>query len=215
MVVMSSPRLAVWIISGGADGGQVAIPLIGEDHLIGADPLDAGGHRRGAPMGRLAEVHVEVLVGQHRAPHRRHADRPLPDAQFVYHLGDEPVDNPVGAARAVVGELRRQALRVGVDQFHIGRNLNGDSHLKPPFPEIGTNTFSRTSFIELRSLKAILTPPLPSLSRFAFGGGRGEGKNPLSPLSPERSDGERGQGERGENPCVWHIGKRPIQVQLL
>ena len=112
MVVISSPRLAAWTISADADGGQVAVALVGEDHLVRADPLDAGGHRRGAPVGRLRHVQVEVVVGQHRAAHRGDADGPLPHAQLVEHLGDQAVDDAVGAAGAVVGVGLGQALRL-------------------------------------------------------------------------------------------------------
>lgn len=117
---------------GSADSSQVAVALIREDHLIRADPLDTGGHRRSPSVGRLAEVHIEVLVRQYCTPYRRHADGPLSDPQFVYHFGDEPVDNPMGAARTVVGDLRRQAFRIRIDQFHIGRDFPLGDHFRPP-----------------------------------------------------------------------------------
>ena len=92
---------------GGADGGQVAVALVGEDDAVGLDALDAGGHGRRAAVRRLDEVDVEVVVGQHRAAHRRDADGALADAQLVDHLGHQAVDDAVDAARAVVGDGSR------------------------------------------------------------------------------------------------------------
>ncbi len=72
---------------------------------------------------------------------------------------------------------------------------------------------------ELRSLKvtlcvpaggSTLTSPLLLLSRSPSAADEG-GENPL----PRAKRWGEGAGERGENPCVWHIGKRPIQVLFL
>ena len=87
---------------GHADGGQVAVALVGEDNLIGLDALDAGGHGRGAAMRRLDEIDLKVVVGKHRAAHRRDADGVLADAQLVDHLGDQAMRHAVRAAGAVM-----------------------------------------------------------------------------------------------------------------
>ena len=44
----------------------------------------------------------EVVVGEHRAAHRRDEDGPLADAQLVDGLREQLVDDAVAAARAVV-----------------------------------------------------------------------------------------------------------------
>ena len=53
-----------------ADGCQVAITLVGEDHAVWQNPLDAGGHGRGASMGGFNKIAVEVFVGEYRAANR-------------------------------------------------------------------------------------------------------------------------------------------------
>ena len=93
-----------------ADGGQVAVALVGEDHELGPAPLDARGHGHGAAVGGLVHVAVEVVVGEHRAAHGGHPHRPLPDAQAVDGLRHEAVDRAVGAPGAVVEGLLRQRL---------------------------------------------------------------------------------------------------------
>ena len=115
------------------DAGQIAITLIGEDDIIRLDTFDAGGHRRGAPVRGLAEIAVEIVVGQHRAAHRGDADRALADAQFVHHLGDDPVGDAVRAPRAVVCD------RVG----HGGRALKSDLFAHRVCYSTAADTFSR------------------------------------------------------------------------
>ena len=57
-----------------SDRGQIAVALVREDDAIRQDALDAGGHGRRAPVRRLNEVHVHVVVDQHRTPNGRHAN---------------------------------------------------------------------------------------------------------------------------------------------
>ena len=86
----------------GADRGQVTVALVGEHHPVGQHALDAGGHGRCAAVRRLLEVDVEVVIRQDRAADARDPDGPLADPELVDGLGDQPVDDPVRAARAVV-----------------------------------------------------------------------------------------------------------------
>ena len=86
----------------GADRGQVAIPLVGEDNAVRQDTLDAGGHGRGAAMGRFHEIRRKIVVGKDRAAHRRHADGTVGQAHLVQHFGDQAVRRAVRAAGAVV-----------------------------------------------------------------------------------------------------------------
>ncbi len=74
-----------------ADGGQIPVSLVGKDDPVRQHALDAGRHGRRAPVRGLAEVTVKIVVRQHRAPDGGDADRTLADAQFVHHLGDDPV----------------------------------------------------------------------------------------------------------------------------
>ena len=108
---------------GHPDGGEIAVSLVGEDHQIGPRPLDPRGHRRRPAVRRLVEIGLEVVVGQHRAPHRRHADGPFADPELIEHLGDEAVDRPVGAAGTVVG---------GDVPESIGFGEHGLKHWAPP-----------------------------------------------------------------------------------
>ena len=55
---------------GGADGGQVPVPLVGEDDPVGQGPFQAGGDGRGPAVGGLHHVTGKVVVGHHRAAHR-------------------------------------------------------------------------------------------------------------------------------------------------
>ena len=63
---------------GRADRGQVAIALVGEHDLVRLRALQAGRHRRRAPMRGFDRIHVEVVVHQHRTADRRDHDRLLP-----------------------------------------------------------------------------------------------------------------------------------------
>ena len=86
-----------------ANGGQVAVALVGEHQPVGQHALDAGGHRRGAPVRGLHKIEIEIIVGKHRAAHRGYADHFFAHAHFVDHFGDQAVGHAVGAARAVMG----------------------------------------------------------------------------------------------------------------
>jgi hypothetical protein len=52
MMAMFSPRLRMEGL-GGTDGGQVAVPLVGEDDSVGEDALDARRGGAAPPVGRL------------------------------------------------------------------------------------------------------------------------------------------------------------------
>ena len=95
---------------GGADGGQVAIALIGEDHIIGLGTLDAGGDGGSTPMGSLHHITVEVIVCHNGTAYRRNADGVAQHAQLLQTLRHQTVDDAVGAAGAVMGLLIGQTL---------------------------------------------------------------------------------------------------------
>ena len=72
-----------------ADGSQVAVALIGEDDAVRQDALDAGRHGRCASVRRFDKIGIEVVVGKHRAAHRRNADGLLQHAHLFQHFGDQ------------------------------------------------------------------------------------------------------------------------------
>ena len=99
-----------------ADGGHIAVALVGNHNPVGQHAFDAGRHGRGAPVRGLHQVEVEIVVGKDRAAHRGHADRVFAQAHLVHHLGDQAVGDAVGAARAVVGGDIRQGFRARIDK---------------------------------------------------------------------------------------------------
>ena len=104
---------------GHADGGQVAVPLVGKDHLVGMDPADAGGHGGGPAMGGLAHIHVHILVCHYAAADGGDADGLAQLTVFLQHLHDEPVGDAMGAAGAIVGAHREHTVCIGKDRFHF------------------------------------------------------------------------------------------------
>ena len=56
------------------------------------------------------EIDVQIVRGEHGAAHGRHGDRRWSQAQLAKDFGDQPMDDPVAAARAVVrGAVLEQA----------------------------------------------------------------------------------------------------------
>src|SRR5665647_2708760 len=91
------------VIFAGFGGRQVAVALVGEHEGVRPDTPDAGRDRRGAPMGCLDEVDADVVVCEDGAPDRCHGDGPRAKSKLAQDLRDQPVDDPVPAAGAVVG----------------------------------------------------------------------------------------------------------------
>ena len=52
-----------------ANGGQVAIALVGHHNAVGQHTLDAGSHGRGTSVRCLHKVKVKIVVGKNRAAH--------------------------------------------------------------------------------------------------------------------------------------------------
>ena len=96
---------------GHADGGKVAITLIGEHHVVRQHALDARGNRRGAAMRRLDHIAAEEVRSGDGAAHRRDADGAAFDIKLVDDLGDQTVHDAVRATRAVVRDHGQQRLR--------------------------------------------------------------------------------------------------------
>ena len=102
-----------------ADGGQIPVPLIGENRLGGVGPFHGGGHRRGPAMGGLDGVEGEVVPGEDGAAHGADTDGGAQGVHLLQHLADELMYDAVGAAGAVV-ELRvLEALGLPVNRRHV------------------------------------------------------------------------------------------------
>ena len=108
----------------GSDRGQVAVALVRKDQLRRIQPFDRRSYRRRAPVRRLHPIDIDVVVRQHRAAHRRNADRVVLDLHFVDHFGDQFVDRSVAAPRTEVhhGIGQQPGLRIDPvfrDQFYF------------------------------------------------------------------------------------------------
>ena len=88
---------------GHADGGHVAVALIGEDHGFRPGAAHARGHGAGASVRGFKAVHVEVVIGKGGAAHCGHKYGAIRHAQFVQYLAHQPVGYAVVAAGAIVG----------------------------------------------------------------------------------------------------------------
>ena len=86
----------------GADGGEVAVTLIGKDAGLRVDTLDAGGDSRGAAVRGLKHVAVEVVVSEHGASDGGNADDVVLEAELFYAFSDQAMRYTVIAAGAVV-----------------------------------------------------------------------------------------------------------------
>ena len=100
-----------------ADGGQVAIALVGEHDLVGMHALHPGGHGGGAAVGGLEEIAIVEVVHHDGAADRRDADGVPLDTQFVYNLGHEAVHDAVRATGTIVRDDGRQGMRALIDDF--------------------------------------------------------------------------------------------------
>ena len=108
----------------GSDRGQVAVALVRKDQLRRIQPFDRRSYRRRAPVRRLHPIDIDVVVRQHRAAHRRNADRVVLDLHFIDHFGDQFVDRSVAAPRTEVhhGIGQQPGLRIDPvfrDQFYF------------------------------------------------------------------------------------------------
>ena len=109
-----------------ADGGQVAVSLIGEDNIVRIHALAAGGHCRRPAVSGLHHVRVEVVVGKHGASDRRDADGLSLDAQLVNGFRHEAMNDPMGASGAVMKGRIRQDPGFFIHNGHL---------ISPPSPD--------------------------------------------------------------------------------
>ena len=143
---------------GGADGGQIAVALVGEDDIIGTGALQARGHCLGAAVGGLHHIAGEVIVAHDRAAHRGHAHSLAFHPKLFQGLGHQAVDNAVGAAGTVVHGRVSQGRRF----------LKYNSHSQFAFPaERGTassayifSLYSSASICSSTSAGVGIMPPV-------------------------------------------------------
>jgi len=96
---------------GRPDRRKVAVTLIGEDDAVRVGAFHTGGDGGGPAVRDLDHVHVEIIVREHGASDRRDANCPAADVELVDHFGDEPMRDPVAAARTVVRRAILENLR--------------------------------------------------------------------------------------------------------
>ena len=121
---MFSPRLHAWIVSPVPIAARSPSPWYVKTELRRIQPFDRRSYRRRAPVRRLHPIDIDVVVRQHRAAHRRNADRVVLDLHFIDHFGDQFVDRSVAAPRTEVhhGIGQQPGLRIDPvfrDQFYF------------------------------------------------------------------------------------------------
>jgi hypothetical protein len=89
---------------GHADGGQVAVTLIGEDDAVRKNPLQPRGYSRRSSMRRFDHVDIKILVNKNGATYSRDADGPFPEMELVEGFSHEAVDRSMMASRT---EMKR------------------------------------------------------------------------------------------------------------
>ena len=102
------------------DGGQIAIALIGKDDPVGQDAFDAGRHGWRATMCGFHKVCGEIVIGEDRAAHRRHADGTIDQTHLIQYFGDQTVGNAMRTTRAVMGGSIRKGQGTFVNQVFGG-----------------------------------------------------------------------------------------------
>ena len=85
-----------------ADGGEVAVALIGNDNFFRTGALYSSSAGRRAPVGGLHIAHIEVVIREHRATHRADEDGAILQTQVFDGLRDQLVRHSVAAAGTVV-----------------------------------------------------------------------------------------------------------------
>ena len=103
-----------------ADGGQIAVPLVGVHQGVRVGPLHAGGHGGGPAVGGGGVVVGDVVHVQAAAADAQHAGGLLHHVHLLQHLADELDHRGVHAAGAEAGDLvLLDGLGSRIDQFHL------------------------------------------------------------------------------------------------
>ena len=95
---------------GHANGGQIAIALIGKDHQIRSNAFNTGGHRRCTSMGGLLKIKSKIIIHHNGTAHRCDTNGFAANTEFIDNFGHQSVGNSVGAARTIMGNRIGQGL---------------------------------------------------------------------------------------------------------
>ena len=110
---------------GKADGGQVAVALIGEHQLVGLGALYAGGHGAGPAVRTGGAVVGDILHGKAAAADAVDGDGLFQHTQLLQHLADELEDGAVHTAGAEAHHhVVPDALRSPVYLLHHAPSLS-------------------------------------------------------------------------------------------
>ena len=105
---------------GQADGGEVAVALVGEDQAVRIGALHAGGYGAGAAVGRGGVVVGDIVHVQAAAADAQDAGGAVHQIHLLQHLTDELDDGGVHTAGAEAGDLvLLDGFCSSVDLFHL------------------------------------------------------------------------------------------------
>ena len=96
----------------GTNGSQVAVALIGEDHLIRIGSLDTSGNCRRSAVRCLDDIAAKIVIGHNGTSYRNNADGLALNTHLVNDLADQTVYNSVAASRTKVRRHIQQRLRM-------------------------------------------------------------------------------------------------------
>ena len=103
-----------------ADGGEIAVPLVGEDQAVRAGALHPGGHGGGPPVGGGDGVVGDVIHVEAAAADSGDHDGLVHQLQLVQSLADELHHGGVHTAGAEPGHLvLLDGGGAGINLFHI------------------------------------------------------------------------------------------------
>ena len=88
---------------GGANGGQVAIALVGNDDLVGTGALDGRGRGGRASVRRLHVSHIEVVIGKDGAAHGSNKNGAILQSHVCDGFGNQLMRDAMTASGTVVG----------------------------------------------------------------------------------------------------------------
>ena len=87
---------------GGTDAGEVAVALIREYYRVGMRSLDARSRGRRPAVSDFLNIHVEIVVREHRATYGSYTYDVTFATYLLQALGYKPVSYAVSASGAVM-----------------------------------------------------------------------------------------------------------------
>ncbi len=86
----------------GSDCRQISVSLIGKNNILRTDSLYSRSHSQRPSVGSLTAVKIPIIISKHSATYRRNCNNLISNIQFIHNLGNQPMDNSVAAARAIM-----------------------------------------------------------------------------------------------------------------